>query len=575
MHLRNTGLSLILWASLIWACSPHTPSLTTQAFMLPDSSLAYTFLPWEGHWKGTFTIYEDPNGQQKGVPQPRINSLEHLNDLSLHPIQAIQVEQFYTSPTPFLQKVRIIDTYPGAEGISQQVESTGFNQVQGNTLICEVHKPDETVVHQGTLLPNQTLVWERNVTDPLKIEYFYEQVQDSTYYIVGWGYYGNDDPSLTPKTWFYGAYKKQIELCQGAHYSETQGKQKLDSLAQGYNDQASWEAHKDSLLMAIRKGAGLWKEPDRTALNSLIRDRKVMDGYTVENVAFESLPGFFVTGNLYRPLDSMESYAVILCPHGHWSQPEDYGRFRADMQARCAAFAKMGAIVFAYDMIGYGESTQVSHRHPQGITLQTWNGMRALDFVLDLPGADPDRVAVTGASGGGTQTFLLTALDERVKVSVPVVMVSAHFFGGCTCESGLPIHKSHSHETNNVEIAALAAPRPQLLVSDGDDWTRNTPEVEFPYLKRIYGFYDQAARVEYQHFPDEVHDYGGNKRAVVYRFLAQHLQLDLSQLTSDGNTIQEAFIQLLPRNQLEIFSASFPRPEHAVEGDEAVSQLLP
>jgi dienelactone hydrolase len=138
-------------------------------------------------------------------------------------------------------------------------------------------------------------------------------------------------------------------------------------------------------------------------------------------------------------------------------------------------------------MLGYEDSKQCSHDIVSSLKLQTINSIRALDFLLELPSIDKNRIGITGESGGGTQTFLLSALDSRIKVSVPAVMVSAHFFGGCQCESGMPIHKKGiDYQTNNVEIAALTAPRPMLMISDGADWTQNTPKVEFPFLQKIY-----------------------------------------------------------------------------------------
>ncbi len=199
--------------------------------------------------------------------------------------------------------------------------------------------------------------------------------------------------------------------------------------------------------------------------------------------------------------------------------------------------------------------------------------MRVLDFLSSLPDVDTERIAVTGESGGGTQAFMLTALDERIKVSVPVVMVSEYFFGGCVCESGMPVHKRPDNQTSNPEIAALAAPRPMLLVSDGDDWTKNNPQNEYPFIQRIYGFYGAKNNIENVHFANEKHDYGKNKRQATYHFLVKHLKLSTENVMKDG-VFDETPNVLLTDKDLQVFTEKNPRPNNAVIGDEAVMSLL-
>jgi hypothetical protein len=203
-------------------------------------------------------------------------------------------------------------------------------------------------------------------------------------------------------------------------------------------------------------------------------------------------------------------------------------------------------------MVGWGESIQVSHRD-KVLALQTWNSIRAIDFLLSFREADPARVGVTGASGGGTQTFMLAALDERVKVSVPVVMVSAHFFGGCACESGMPVHKNGNTVYSNTEIACVVAPKPMLWVSDGNDWTKNNPEVEYPFARHVYKLYNKESQVESVHLETEGHDYGRSKRMAVYPFLAKHLGLALSKITDENGRISEDFVTILVREDLSYF----------------------
>jgi len=351
-------------------------------------------------------------------------------------------------------------------------------------------------------------------------------------------------------------------LCTGQYQTEKEAIEQLKRFAESYNTVDEWEQRAEIIRQGILTGAELSPLPIKTHQNVIYRNYREHDGYSVINVAFESFPGVFVTGSLYKPLDTDKKSPAILCPHGHWSSTKDYGRYREDMQKRCAMLAKMGAVVLSYDMVGYGQMREAGwiHRKPKTLKIQLWNSIRAVDFLSNLPEVDNKKIAATGASGGGTQTFLLAAVDERLAVSVPVVMVSAHFFGGCVGESGMPIHKSKNHETNNVEIAATFAPKPQLLISDGDDWTKNTPDVEYPYIKNVYGLYGKSDLVENAHFADEVHDYGYSKRKAMYPFMAKHLGLNADEVLNAAGDFDESGVTIEEPYELMVFNSTFPMP---------------
>jgi len=357
-----------------------------------------------------------------------------------------------------------------------------------------------------------------------------------------------------------------------ARAGEEEGAIQLRKFSEMYSTLDEWKARAASIRQGILKGAHLDPLPPRCPLKPIIHSKREHNGYTVENVAFESLPGFFVTGNLYRPLGKTGPFPAILNPHGHFQDKVYSARTRVDMQARCAWFAKMGAVAFAYDMVGWGESTQTSHNDPNVLTLQTWNSIRTIDFLTSLPEVDATRIAVTGASGGGTQSFLVAAVDDRITVSAPVVMVASHFFGGCQCESGLPIHQDP--ETNNCEIAALAAPRPMIIVSDGSDWTHNVPGIEFPYIWNIYRLYGKEKDVENFHFPAEGHDYGYSKRAPVYEFFAKHLKLERLPVNPLNGKNPPEDIEIEPHENLLVFNDAHPRPASALKGTEAIASVL-
>jgi len=347
------------------------------------------------------------------------------------------------------------------------------------------------------------------------------------------------------------------------HRTEAEGLAQLDRLRAAHPDLAAWDRVAAQVRRGILHGAGLDHLPQRSPLDPIVHSRRAHDGYTVENVALETLPGFFATGNIYRPRNSQGPCPAVLCPHGHIHDDAGklWGRIHPDTQKRCAVLARMGAVVFSIDMVGAVDCTQTEHGDPRAFTLQLWNNMRAIDYLTSLPEVDRKRIGVTGSSGGGSQTVMLTALDGRVTVSVPVVMVSAHFDGGCTCESGLPVFKGPDHETNLAQVAALAAPRPQLLISCGADWTKNTPRVELPYIREIYALYGQPANIENVHLAAEGHDYGPSKRQAAYPFLARTLGLkrDAVPLTADG-LVDESFVTVEPVAVMRVFDAEHPRP---------------
>jgi uncharacterized protein len=352
----------------------------------------------------------------------------------------------------------------------------------------------------------------------------------------------------------------------------TRGQSDLRRLAVFCRDLPTWQARAAVIRAGLLRGSGLEPLPVRTPLNAVIHSRRERKGYSVENVILETLPGFFLAGNLYRPAPADPSVRkpVVLIPHGHFKND----RFNEDNQQLAATFARMGTMAFIYDMVGRGETTQVTHKHPNALTLQLWDSIRVLDFLLGLPDADPARVGMTGASGGGTQTILCTAVDDRVTVSGPVVMVSSWMYGGCECESGLPIHRGSGYETNNAEIAALAAPRPQVIVSIRTDWTQTVPKREFPYIRTIYRLYGKEDNVCNVHLAAERHDYGPSKRQAVYRFFAVHLRLSLDRITLPDGRIDEAPNTMEPVEALRAFGAAHPLPERALKGWDAVMAAL-
>ena len=371
---------------------------------------------------------------------------------------------------------------------------------------------------------------------------------------------------------------------------------------------ADWEKRAERVRRQILVAEGLWPMPTKTPLNAVVHGKVDRGEYTVEKVYFESAPGFFVTGSLYKPAKIVGKVPAVLFAHGHWKDArfsesgdaellgeiatgqerfEEGGRSR--FQSMCVQLARMGCIVWQWDMLSDSDSQQFSdqlvHRFarqrpemntvehwglysPQAeahlhsiMGLQTLNAVRSLDFVLSLPEVDPDRIAMTGASGGGTQTMILGAIDPRVKLSFPAVMVSTAMQGGCTCENASLLRVN----TGNVEFAGLFAPKPQGMTT-ANDWTREMSTKGFPELKQLYAFLGSANNVMLhrgEHFP---HNYNAVSRSAFYGWLNRHFKLGLKE------PVIERDYQRLTRDQLSVWDARHPAPKET--GDSFERKLL-
>ena len=324
---------------------------------------------------------------------------------------------------------------------------------------------------------------------------------------------------------------------------EEEGRQMLDYLSTLYSNKAEWEARRDSLRREVRQRLELDAFLDSCVLGKpLLSKIRKHDGYTTQNICIELTPGQHLFGTIYASTKKGK-HALIVCPDGHWPM-----RYRKDEQQRLGTLARMGAVCVDFDLYGWGESEKEvgaeAHHTSRAHVYQAACGYILLDWMLkNRKDIDPERVGVMGGSGGGTHTVLLSLLDERVTASAPVVHLASHFDGGCPCESGKPVQLA-AGGTCEPELAAVMAPKPMLIVSDGGDWTSSVPTLEFPYLQRIYGFYGAKEQVRNVHLPNERHDFRENKRNAVYDFFIDVFGLDRTML-------DESKIEIEPDEQLK------------------------
>ncbi|MBO5042491.1 MAG: acetylxylan esterase [Clostridia bacterium] len=294
-----------------------------------------------------------------------------------------------------------------------------------------------------------------------------------------------------------------------------------------FDSREAVDARREELQFNLRMAAGLYPWPEKTPLNTRRELVGEYDGYTIYKIMFESYPGLWSTGNLYLPRPLTGKCPAILNVIGHWEQQRLTRMDTGDYPQQIANFARMGFVCLVTDMIGMVDSRQLSHDYGRGerelwgsngLGVQLWNNIRALDLLCSMPEVDADNIGVTGASGGGSQTLFLSLLDDRVKAAAPINMISLHMQGGCQCENAAGLRR----DTTNTEMCAMLAPRPLFLAGSTGDWTKYQLTEEYPAIRDIYALYGAEEKVE-QYYQIAPHQYNAKTRHRVYSFFARHL----------------------------------------------------
>lgn len=255
---------------------------------------------------------------------------------------------------------------------------------------------------------------------------------------------------------------------------------------EGINTLEDWAAQREELRRQLLEMLGLWPLPERTELNPVVTGRLEQADFVVEKLFFQSRPGLYVTANLYRPTQVDQPLPAVLYLCGHGQVKKDgvsYGN-KTYYQHHPAWFARHGYVSLVIDTLQLGEIEGIHHGTnrlgmwwwiargytPAGV--ETWNAMRALDYLQSRPEVDPNRIGVTGRSGGGAYSWFLSAVDERVKVAVPVAgitdlenhVVDGAIEGHCDC-----MFMVNTYGWDFPLLAALVAPRPLLLSNSDKD----------------------------------------------------------------------------------------------------------
>lgn len=335
---------------------------------------------------------------------------------------------------------------------------------------------------------------------------------------------------------------------------------------------------------ALRQRREMWREmiglsplPPRTALNATITGTLERGDYVVEKVHFQSLPGAYVVGNLYRPAKPEARLPAVLYLCGHTK-----GKVAAGYQAHPRWFAQHGYVALVLDPIQLGESQGFHHGTyreerwdwpSRGYTpagAEVWNAMRALDYLETRNDVDSERMGVTGLSGGGVISWCLGAADERVKVVVPVcqsgsieqVVADRGTDGHCDCAFWINYYRWCW-----PDLGALIAPRAFLIASGSEDilWRPNGYRDVAHRIRRQYtavGADDQFDLVE----DLAPHGYTPKLRRAIFTWFNTHLKNDPTPVVDDITDYVE------PEENLLVFGGTLPKEDNMRQIDKLLVQ---
>jgi cephalosporin-C deacetylase-like acetyl esterase len=338
----------------------------------------------------------------------------------------------------------------------------------------------------------------------------------------------------------------------------------------GAKDAKEWNEKRPGLKEQYLAMLGV-SDHKKTPLKATVTGTVKRDPVVIEKLHFQSLPGLYVTGNLYRPAEAKGKLPAILYVCGHSGRGRDGNK--TAFQDHGMWFARNGYVCLILDTLQLGEVPGIHHGtyregkwhwHSRGYTpagVEAWNGIRAIDYLQSRKDVDAGKIGVTGISGGGAVTLWIAAADERVKVAVPVsgmsdlrsYVIDKVIEGHCDC-----MFLANLHGWEWTTIAAMVAPRPMLFAnSDNDrifpmDGNRRISEK----LRRCYKMLGKP-----ENFHDFVskggHDYREDLRVAVFKFLNRHLK-------GDAGEVKDADDKPLPGKELRVFPTDADLPKDSI-----------